>query len=188
MVDTGRNFLTVTTLKMALDAMSYTKLNVRMQHHWYERTAPELSPRCMHAQLLHWHLVDDQSFAIDSKALPKLAGDGAFSPRHTYSLADLQVFRRRMELEIMHKPASSPQGLGSENRRPGDQGNDASPPTKNWSKHALVRSTERGVPVRRLGSIRAMPVEHKGGALLHKDPDINATYLCRDDTVVTVYR
>ena len=91
MVDTGRNFLTVTTLKMALDAMSYTKLNVSMQHHWYERTAPELSPRCMHAQLLHWHLVDDQSFAIDSKALPKLAGDGAFSPRHTYSLADLRA-------------------------------------------------------------------------------------------------
>ena len=28
MIDTGRNFLTVTTLKMALDAMSYTKLNV----------------------------------------------------------------------------------------------------------------------------------------------------------------
>ena len=89
---------------------------------------------------------------------------------------------------MMHKPASQPQGLGSENRRPGDGGNDASPPTKNWSKHALARSTERGVPVRRLGSIRAMPVEHKGGALLHKDPGINATYLCRDDTVVTVYR
>ena len=103
------------------------------------------------------------------------------------SLTDLQVFRKRIEFEMMHKSGSAPRGLGSENRRPGNE-NNASPPTKNWSKHALARSTERGVPVRRLGSIRAMPAEHKGGALLHKDPDINATYLCREDTVVTVYR
>ena len=68
MIDTGRNYLTVTTIKMALDAMSYTKLN-----------------------LLHWHMVDDQSFAIKSEALPKLAGFGAFSPKHAYSLADLRT-------------------------------------------------------------------------------------------------
>ena len=68
MIDTGRHYLTVTTIKMAIDAMSYTKMN-----------------------LLHWHMVDDQSFAIDSEALPNLAGDGAFSPRHTYSLADLRA-------------------------------------------------------------------------------------------------
>ena len=95
MIDTGRNFLTVTTLKMALDAMSYTKLNVSRPARtlsWLNCVA-ELRARavCLPAQLLHWHLVDDQSFAIDSKALPKLAGDGAFSPRHTYSLADLQA-------------------------------------------------------------------------------------------------
>eukprot|EP01051_Picozoa_sp_SAG22_P012550 SAG22_NODE_1315_length_4769_cov_23.910064_5_plen_120_part_00 len=35
-------------------------------------------------------MVDDQSFAVDSAALPHLAGDGAFSPKHTYSLADLK--------------------------------------------------------------------------------------------------
>lgn len=37
MIDTGRNYLTVTTIKMCLDAMAYTKLNI-----------------------LHWHMVDDQ--------------------------------------------------------------------------------------------------------------------------------
>ena len=66
MIDTGRNYLTTTTIKMALDAMAYTKLN-----------------------LLHWHIVDDQSFALESEALPKLAGDGAFSPKHTYSIKDV---------------------------------------------------------------------------------------------------
>ena len=28
MIDTGRNYLTTTTIKMALDAMAYTKLNL----------------------------------------------------------------------------------------------------------------------------------------------------------------
>eukprot|EP01046_Picozoa_sp_COSAG06_P042293 COSAG06_NODE_5368_length_3522_cov_6.309962_1_plen_65_part_00 len=32
MIDTGRNYLTTTTIKMALDAMAYTKLNIL---HWY---------------------------------------------------------------------------------------------------------------------------------------------------------
>eukprot|EP01043_Picozoa_sp_COSAG02_P071687 COSAG02_NODE_13203_length_1427_cov_1.019578_4_plen_70_part_01 len=36
------------------------------------------------------HIVDDQSFALKSEALPKLAGDGAFSPKHTYSIADVK--------------------------------------------------------------------------------------------------
>ena len=66
MIDTGRNFLTTTTIKMTLDAMAYTKLNV-----------------------LHWHMTDDQSFPIVSETLPHLASAGAFSPRHTYSKKDV---------------------------------------------------------------------------------------------------
>ena len=42
-----------------------------------------------HAQVLHWHMTDDQSFAVMSEALPRLAGAGAFSPRHMYSKADI---------------------------------------------------------------------------------------------------
>ena len=37
MIDTGRNYLTPTVIKMAIDTMAYTKLN-----------------------LLHWHIVDDE--------------------------------------------------------------------------------------------------------------------------------
>ena len=66
MIDTGRNYLSVTTLKMCLDAMAYTKLNV-----------------------LHWHLTDDQSFPIVVSTLPRLAAGGAFSPRHTYTANDI---------------------------------------------------------------------------------------------------
>jgi len=47
--------------------MSYSKLNV-----------------------LHWHLVDDESFPYVSEALPQLAAKGAYSPTHTYSAAAVQ--------------------------------------------------------------------------------------------------
>ena len=66
MIDTSRSYLTVTAIKQTLDAMAYCKLN-----------------------LLHWHMVDDQSFPVESTALPNLAGLGAYSPLHTYSHADL---------------------------------------------------------------------------------------------------
>lgn len=67
MIDTSRSYLTVTAIKQALDAMAYCKLNV-----------------------LHWHMVDDQSFPVESIALPKLAGLGAYSSKHVYSHTDLR--------------------------------------------------------------------------------------------------
>ena len=67
MIDTGRNYLTPTSIKMALDGMAYTKLNV-----------------------LHWHMTDDESFPVESTSLPSLAGSGAYSPAHTYSHDDIK--------------------------------------------------------------------------------------------------
>lgn len=40
--------------------------------------------------VLHWHLVDDQSFPYESQALPRLAAAGAFSPAHTYAPDDVR--------------------------------------------------------------------------------------------------
>lgn len=61
LVDSARHFLPVSAILTVLDAMAYSKLNV-----------------------LHWHLVDDDSFPYISKMLPKLS-NAAFSPLHTYN-------------------------------------------------------------------------------------------------------
>ena len=65
LLDSARHFLPLDTLEAHIDAMASVKLNV-----------------------LHWHLVDFQSFPVDSQAAPRLV-QGAYSPRETYSLADL---------------------------------------------------------------------------------------------------
>ena len=72
LVDSARHFLPVSTLMTVLDAMAYSKLNV-----------------------LHWHLVDDDSFPYISKALPKLS-NAAFSPLHTYNRQVSRYLRIRL--------------------------------------------------------------------------------------------
>ena len=66
MVDTARHFLPVTTLKHALDSMSYAKLNV-----------------------LHWHISDTQSFPMQFISRPDL-WSGAHSPRERYLQAEVR--------------------------------------------------------------------------------------------------
>jgi hypothetical protein len=64
-----------------IDAMAFTKLNV-----------------------LHWHLVDDESFPYVSAALPELAAKGSFSPTHTYSpaaVSNLIAFARDRGVRVV---------------------------------------------------------------------------------------
>ena len=66
MVDTSRHFLTLNQLKMLVDSLSYAKLNV-----------------------LHWHIVDDQSFPVQLYSYPKLQTQGAYSNQERYTQLDI---------------------------------------------------------------------------------------------------
>ena len=66
LIDSGRHFLPVASIKAVIDAMAYNKLNV-----------------------LHWHIVDASAFPCGSVAFPELAAEGAYDPSAIYSVADL---------------------------------------------------------------------------------------------------
>lgn len=67
LIDTARHFLPLHIIKSQLEAMSIVKINV-----------------------LHWHIVDDQSFPYASERLPELAEKGAFLPKQVYSRDDIE--------------------------------------------------------------------------------------------------
>ncbi len=56
LIDTARHFIPVNVLKKQIDAMSYSKYNV-----------------------LHWHIVDDQSFPFESLKYPNLTKNVLFN-------------------------------------------------------------------------------------------------------------
>ncbi|XP_022743306.1 beta-hexosaminidase 3-like [Durio zibethinus] len=64
LIDTSRHYLPLPIVKKVIDSMSYAKLNV-----------------------LHWHIVDSQSFPLEIPSYPKL-WDGAYSPSERYTVAD----------------------------------------------------------------------------------------------------
>ena len=66
MLDTGRNFLSVKKIYEQLDGMALSKLNV-----------------------LHWHLVDSQSWPVQLSTYPQMVKD-AYSAREQYTSADIQ--------------------------------------------------------------------------------------------------
>ncbi len=80
LIDTGRMFLPLETLLRTLDGMAAVKLNV-----------------------LHWHLIEDQGFRVESKAFPRLhelGSDGSY-----YSQAEVrQVVAHARDLGIRVVP------------------------------------------------------------------------------------
>jgi N-acetyl-beta-hexosaminidase len=66
MIDTSRHFLPVRSILRTLDAMSYSKLSV-----------------------LHWHLVDRESFPLVLESVPELS-QGAWSAQEKYSASDVK--------------------------------------------------------------------------------------------------
>ena len=68
LLDTGRHFLPVETLLKFLDTMAMHKMNV-----------------------FHWHIVDQESFPVQSERFPELAREGAYDVFATYSKKDMQA-------------------------------------------------------------------------------------------------
>eukprot|EP01116_Phalansterium_solitarium_P024359 TRINITY_DN8907_c0_g2_i1.p1 TRINITY_DN8907_c0_g2~~TRINITY_DN8907_c0_g2_i1.p1 ORF type:complete len:517 (-),score=129.53 TRINITY_DN8907_c0_g2_i1:147-1697(-) len=68
LIDSSRHFLPLSTIFRAIDALSFNKMNV-----------------------LHWHIVDDQSFPIESATYPLLSKDGAWAPTAVYSRDDVSA-------------------------------------------------------------------------------------------------
>ncbi|XP_065887679.1 beta-hexosaminidase subunit beta-like [Dysidea avara] len=66
LMDTARHFIPLEVIYRHLDVMAYDKFNV-----------------------LHWHIVDDQSFPYQSYSFPDLSGKGAYAQNHVYSQSDV---------------------------------------------------------------------------------------------------
>lgn len=64
LIDTSRHYLPIPVIKNVIDSMSYSKLNV-----------------------LHWHIVDTQSFPLEIPSYPRL-WNGAYSYAERYTVAD----------------------------------------------------------------------------------------------------
>ncbi|KAL3654005.1 Beta-hexosaminidase 3 [Castilleja foliolosa] len=64
LIDTSRHYQPLPVIKQVIDSMTYAKLNV-----------------------LHWHIVDTQSFPLEIPSYPKL-WDGSYSASERYTFAD----------------------------------------------------------------------------------------------------
>lgn len=67
LIDTSRHYLPISLILDTLDVMAMNKLNI-----------------------LHWHMVDEQSFPYEMKSHPEIAQKGAYHPQMIYTTKSIQ--------------------------------------------------------------------------------------------------
>lgn len=80
MIDTGRHFLPLPSIRAIVDSLPYAKVNV-----------------------LHWHMVDKESFPLESRTSPQL-WRGAFTPMERYTqneVASMVEYARLRGIRVM---------------------------------------------------------------------------------------
>eukprot|EP01043_Picozoa_sp_COSAG02_P009803 COSAG02_NODE_337_length_24268_cov_7.498738_5_plen_238_part_00 len=81
LIDSSRHFLPMPVLKATVDALAYNKMNV-----------------------LHWHIVDGDSFPCESKTFPSLTAKGSYSENHVYTheaIQDLVEYAHARGVRVM---------------------------------------------------------------------------------------
>jgi len=81
LVDSSRHFQPLRTLHLLIDSLTYAKINV-----------------------VHWHIVDSQSFPFDSPTYPSLGQNGSYSPQERYTIedvADVIEYARQRGVRVM---------------------------------------------------------------------------------------
>jgi hexosaminidase len=67
LIDTSRHYIPLEDIRSFIDTLPMNKFNV-----------------------LHWHMVDAQSFPIDTPSAPKIV-QGAYTPSHVYTVKDVEM-------------------------------------------------------------------------------------------------
>ena len=81
MIDTGRNYLSISLIKKILIAMSFNKMNV-----------------------LHWHMIDAQSFPFYSKSHPELSQHGSYGIDKMYRpsiIKEIVSFAKNLAIRVI---------------------------------------------------------------------------------------
>eukprot|EP00898_Chlorokybus_atmophyticus_P007913 jgi/Chlat1/8122/Chrsp75S07573 len=91
LIDTARHYLPKAAIKKILDSMSYAKL----VHTFVACLLRDKSVTGLQRQgnCLHWHMIDTQSFPLETKRAPKL-WDGAWSKHERYTTHDVTELLR----------------------------------------------------------------------------------------------
>ncbi|KAJ2818594.1 Glucosamine-6-phosphate isomerase (Glucosamine-6-phosphate deaminase) (GNPDA) (GlcN6P deaminase) [Coemansia erecta] len=167
--DTARNFYSMASIFRTLDAMSYNKMNV-----------------------LHWHVVDAQSWPIESKTYPELQRKGAYGPDMMYSYNDVKnviAYARDRGIRVIPEfdvpghtyivSEAHPKLMSCTNKLPNWDKYAAEPPSGqlNIAKPATVKFTKKLID--EYGQLFPDEVFHIGGDEVNRncwseDPDVIA--------------